>query len=149
MIAATLAGTVIPRFFSAEAFNEVVVRDSLLSLLRETQQLSHSRTNVDLYIEDLGSEIRFSSRISGVIQKFKIYPKNEITLTLDTSATGGVAGVCSTLTSPTTVSFNESGELDGVFSNGPYQSGLPICINGNTASLCISPAGFAHLGSCV
>ena len=149
MIAAVLAGTVLPRFFSVEVFTEVVVRDSMLSLMRETQQLSYSRTNVDLYIEDLGSEIRFSSRINGVSRASKAYPKNEISLTLDTSGTGGVAGVCATLSSPTTVAFNESGELDGAFPNGTYQSGFPICFNGNTPNICISPAGFAHLGSCV
>jgi hypothetical protein len=132
-----------------KAFDEVIARDQLASLARTAQQLGYSRSSVDLYFQDTGSEIKVAARVGGVEQASRTFPKSEVTITVDGTSTGGSPGVCGSLTSPITLQFDSNAEVSGAYPSGNYNQGFPICLNGNTPNLCISPAGFAHLGSCV
>jgi len=149
LIGAVLSFVALPRFSEVKAFDEVIARDQLLSLARSAQQLSLSRANVDLYLQDAGSELNVATRVGGTVQTSRIFPKNEVTITADTSAAGGSEGTCAAIGTPISVSFDASGELAGAYPSGTYSQGFPICLNGSSVSLCISPSGFAHSGSCV
>ena len=144
-----IASVASSRFFDRDDFDRRIHSDQLLSLFRSVQQLAFSRDNVDLYIQDLGSEISFSSRVDGVESESRKFSKNEISIKLDTSGIGGEAGQCSGLSSTLTIAFSEDAELDEGYLGGTYENGFSVCLNGDNPSLCISPAGFAHLGSCV
>lgn len=137
------------RFADPSTFDERLTSDQLLSVARTAQQLAYSRSDVDLYIQDLGNEVRASVRIAGTEQMGRSFPKSKVRLTADMSAAGGSAGVCSEILSPITLYFDPSGEVSDAYPSGIYSEGFPICLNGSTVSLCISPAGFAHIGSCV
>lgn len=146
---AIVGGVLVGRLIDTDSYNERLTLDTLLSISRAAQQLAHSRSNVDLYIQDLGAEVRFSARVGGTEEAGRSFAKAEVQLTADMSAAGGPAGNCSEIVSPIVITFDSSGELLNAFPAGTYKDGFPICLNGNTANLCISPAGFAHLGSCV
>jgi hypothetical protein len=137
------------RVVGTSTFDERLAGDQLLSVARTAQQLAYSRTSVDLHIQDLGTEVRASARIGGIEEVGRTFPKLEVQLTADMSAVGGSPGVCSEISSPITLQFDSNAELSGAYPSGNYNQGFPICLNGNTPNLCISPAGFAHLGSCV
>jgi prepilin-type N-terminal cleavage/methylation domain-containing protein len=137
------------QFLDTKSFDERITTDSILSLVRTAQQLGFSRSAVDLSFQDTGSEIKVAARVGGVEQASRTFPKSEVTITVDGTSTGGSPGVCSSLTSPITLQFDSNAELSGAYPSGNYNQGFPICLNGNTPNLCISPAGFAHLGACV
>ena len=149
VITGASATLVMSRFADSSTFDKRLASDQLLSIARTAQQVSYSRSSVDLYIQDLGTEVRVSVRIGGIEELGRTFPKSEVQLTADMSAVGGSAGTCSEISTPIALSFDSSGELSGAYPSGTYKDGFPVCLNGNTPGLCISPAGFAHLGSCV
>ena len=149
LVLAIISGYIASRSASVAGFDERLASEQLLTLARSAQQLSFSRPSVDIFVQDLGLEYRVAVRIDGSEEVARTFPKSEVQLTADMSAAGGSAGVCSAISSPITISYNSSGELSNAYSAGTYEDGFPICLNGNTPDLCISPAGFAHLGSCV
>lgn len=137
------------RMLQPSGFDQKLYSDRLLSLIRSAQQLGFSRSSVDLFFQDTGSEVKVAARVGGVEQASRTFPKSEVTITVDGTSTGGSPGVCSNLASPITLQFDSNAELSGAYPSGNYNQGFPICLNGNTPNLCISPAGFAHLGACV
>jgi len=149
VILGAVSALVMSRLSDTGAFDERLARDQLLLIARTAHQLGFSRSSVDLYFQDTGSEIRIAARVGGVEQASRTFPKSEVTVTVDGTSTGGSPGVCSSLTSPITLQFDSNAEVSGAYPSGNYNQGFPICLNGNTPNLCISPAGFAHLGSCV
>jgi MSHA pilin protein MshC len=149
IIASIIGSVVVPRFSNTASFDETLAHDQLISLARSAQQLSLARANVDLFFQDTGSELSVATRVGGTVQTSRIFPKNEVTITADTSAAGGTQGTCTAIGTPISVSFDASGELAGAYPSGTYSQGFPICLNGSSVSLCISPSGFAHSGSCV
>lgn len=149
LLASIVAAFSTSRFAETASLDERLAKDQILSLARSAQQLSLARGNVDLYFQDTGSELSVATRVGGTIQTSRIFPKNEVTITADTSAAGGTQGTCAAIGTPISVSFDASGELAGAYPSGTYSQGFPICLNGSSVSLCISPSGFAHSGSCV
>jgi MSHA pilin protein MshC len=149
VLVSIIGGVMVGRLFDTEAYDERITRDALLSVARAAQQLALSRSNVDLYIQDLGSELRVSARVDGTEETGRSFRKAEVQIRSDTSAAGGPAGNCSEISSPITIAFDLFGELSNATPGGTYMGGVPICLNGNVTSLCISAAGFAHSGSCV
>jgi prepilin-type N-terminal cleavage/methylation domain-containing protein len=137
------------QFLDTKSFDERITTDSILSLVRTAQHLGFSRSSVDLFFQDTGSEVKVSARVGGVEQASRTFPKSEVTIAVDGTSIGGSPGVCSGLTSPITLQFDSNAEVSGAYPSGNYNQGFPICLNGNTPNLCISPTGFAHLGSCV
>jgi len=144
-----LAAVSFGRLMPTQGFDQRIAEDQLISLARSAQQLSLARANVDLFFQDTGSELNVATRVGGTVQTSRIFPKNEVTITADTSAAGGTQGTCAVIGTPISVSFDASGELAGAYPSGTYSQGFPICLNGSSVSLCISPSGFAHSGSCV
>jgi len=149
LLASIVAAFSTSRFAETASLDERLAKDQILSLARSAQQLSLARGNVDLYFQDTGSELSVSTRVDGSVQTSRIFPKNEVAITADTSADGGTQGTCAAIVTPISVSFDASGELAGAYPSGTYSEGFPICLNGSIVSLCISPSGFAHSGSCV
>jgi prepilin-type N-terminal cleavage/methylation domain-containing protein len=149
VILGAVSALVMSRLSDTGAFDERLARDQLLLIARTAHQLGFSRSSVDLYFQDTGSEIRIAARVGGVEQASRTFPKSEVTVTVDGTSTGGSPGVCSSLTSPITLQFDSNAEVSGAYPSGNYNQGFPICLNGNTPNICVSPAGFAHLGSCV
>ena len=149
VITGASATLVMSRFADSSTFDKRLASDQLLSIARTAQQVSYSRSSVDLYIQDLGTEVRVSVRIGSIEEVGRTFPKSDVQLTADMSAVGGSAGTCSEISTPIALSYDSSGELSDAYPSGTYKDGFPICVNGNTPGLCISPAGFAHLGSCV
>ena len=149
VILGAVSALVMSRLSDTGAFDERLARDQLLLIARTAHQLGFSRSSVDLYFQDTGSEIRIAARVGGVEQASRTFPKSEVTVTVDGTSTGGSPGVCGSLTSPITLQFDSNAEVSGAYPSGNYNQGFPICLNGNTPNLCISPTGFAHLGSCV
>jgi len=143
-----LGSVAIGRLADSSNFDTKLSENLLLSQARNAQLLAFTHQNVDLYLEDAGSEIRVTTRINGQTSQSSAFLKTDLTLQVDLSASGGVAGVCGDISSPITLGFDSKGQLVGPYSTGLYQAGYPICINGLTQSLCISPSGFPHSGSC-
>ena len=149
VILGAVSALVMSRLSDTGAFDERLARDQLLLIARTAHQLGFSRSSVDLYFQDTGSEIKIAARVGGVEQASRTFPKTEVTVTVDGTSTGSSPGVCSGLSSPITLQFDSNAEVSGAYPSGSYNQGFPICLNGNTPNICISPAGFAHLGSCV
>jgi len=149
LIVSALGAAAFGRFSESTAFDERLASDQILATARAAQQLGFSRSSVDLFFQDVGSEVKVAARVGGVEQASRTFPKSEVTITVDGTSTGGSPGVCSSLTSPITLQFDSNAEVSGAYPSGNYNQGFPICLNGNTPNICVSPAGFAHLGSCV
>ena len=148
IVMAILGSVTTGRLADNSNFDSKLSENLLLSQARNAQLLAFTHQNVDLYLEDAGSEIRVTTRINGQTYQSSAFPKTDLTLRVDLSGSGGVAGVCGDLSSSITLGFDSKGQLVGPYSSGLYQAGYPICINGLTPSICISPSGFPHSGSC-
>ena len=140
LLAGIMASLVTSRFVETAPFDERLAKDQILALARSAQQLSMSRSNVDLYFQDTGSELSLATRVSGAVQISRIFPKNEVAITAGMVGSGTS---CSSISSTITLNFDSVGEIETVDDDG-----FPICLNGES-SLCISPAGFAHEGACL
>jgi len=149
VILGAVSALVMSRLSDTGAFDERLARDQLLLIARTAHQLGFSRSSVDLYFQDTGSEIRIAARVGGVEQASRTFPKSEVTVTVDGTSIGGTPGTCLQISSPISLQFDSNAEVSGAYPSGNYNQGFPICLNGNTPNLCISPTGFAHLGSCV
>ena len=130
----------IGRLTGTGGFNEVVVRDGILSIARGAQQTSLGQQNVQLKMSVSGSNVIVSSLVSGAIDSTKTFPSNDVAITAGAVGSGTA---CGAISSPITLAYASDGEVESVDSDG-----FPICLNGQS-SLCISPAGFAPSGACL
>ena len=127
------------RFIGSGDFDELIHRNTILSLSRATQQAALSRGSVTLEIEAIGSNLVLSSIVSGAVSTTRSFPTNEVAITAGSVGSGTT---CGSIGSTITLNFDSAGEIEAVDDDG-----FPICLNGES-SLCISPAGFAHQGAC-
>ncbi|MDB3979705.1 hypothetical protein N9395_09920 [Pseudomonadales bacterium] len=127
------------RFIGSGDFDELIHRNTILSLSRATQQAALSRGSVTLEIEAIGSNLVLSSIVSGAVSTTRSFPTNEVAITAGSVGSGTT---CGSISSTITLNFDSAGEIEAVDDDG-----FPICLNGES-SLCISPAGFAHQGAC-
>ena len=127
------------RFIGSGDFDELIHRNTILSLSRATQQAALSRGSVTLEIEAIGSNLVLSSIVSGAVSTTRSFPTNEVAITAGPAGSGTT---CGSISSTITLNFDSAGEIEAVDDDG-----FPICLNGES-SLCISPAGFAHQGAC-
>ena len=127
------------RFIGSGDFDELIHRNTILSLSRATQQAALSRGSVTLEIEAIGSNLVLSSIVSGAVSTTRSFPTNEVAITAGPAGSGTT---CGSISSTITLNFDSAGEIEAVDDDG-----FPICLNGQS-SLCISPAGFAHQGAC-
>ena len=130
----------IGRLTGTGGFNEVVVRDGILSIARGVQQMSLGQQNVQLRMSVSGSNVIVSSLVSGAIDSTKTFPSSDVAITAGAVGSGTA---CGAISSPITLAYASDGEIESVDSDG-----FPICLNGQS-SLCISPAGFVHRGACL
>ena len=130
----------IGRLAGTGGFDEIVVRDGILSIARGAQQTSLGQQNVQLKMSVSGSNVIVSSLVSGAIDSTKTFPSNDVAITAGAVGSGTA---CGAISSPITLAYASDGEVESVDSDG-----FPICLNGQS-SLCISPAGFAHQGACL
>jgi len=128
------------RFIGSGDFDELIHRNTILSLSRATQQAALSRGSVTLEIEAIGSNLVLSSIVSGAVSTTRSFPTNEVAITAGSVGSGTT---CGSISSTITLNFDSAGEIEAVDDDG-----FPICLNGES-SLCISPAGFAHQGPCL
>ena len=128
------------RFIGSGDFDELIHRNTILSLSRATQQAALSRGSVTLEIEAIGSNLVLSSIVSGAVSTTRSFPANEVAITAGSVGSGTT---CGSIGSTITLNFDSAGEIEAVDDDG-----FPICLNGES-SLCISPAGFAHQGACL
>ena len=128
------------RFIGSGDFDELIHRNTILSLSRATQQAALSRGSVTLEIEAIGSNLVLSSIVSGAVSTTRSFPANEVAITAGSVGSGTS---CGSISSTITLNFDSAGEIEAVDDDG-----FPICLNGES-SLCISPAGFAHQGACL
>ena len=128
------------RFIGSGDFDELIHRNTILSLSRATQQAALSRGSVTLEIEATGSNLVLSSIVSGAVSTTRSFPTNEVAITAGSVGSGTT---CGSISSTITLNFDSAGEIEAVDDDG-----FPICLNGES-SLCISPAGFAHQGACL
>ena len=140
VVAAVLASFSASSLFSDRAFDAVIAKNSIRSLLNNAQLAALSQNSVDVLIEESGSTITISSRINGVVQQSGSFDSTSITM--------GVIGRqsspddCGAVSSPSTIVFDTRGETESL-----DNTGIPICID-SYLFLCISPTGFAHDGNC-
>ncbi|MDB2707486.1 hypothetical protein N9Z30_07350 [Pseudomonadales bacterium] len=127
------------RFIGSGDFDELIHRNTILSLSRATQQSALGRNNVQLTLTPSGSNIVVSSIVSGAVSTTRSFPANEVAITAGSVGSGTT---CGSITSTITLNFDSAGEIEAVDDDG-----FPICLNGES-SICISPAGFAHQGAC-
>jgi len=135
-----IASLALARMTDPASFNGVVAKDGVLALSRSAQQSALGRSNVQLTLTPIGSNIVVSSIVSGATASTRSFPTNEVAITAGTVGSGTS---CSSITSTITLNFDSAGEIETVDDDG-----FPICLNGES-SLCISPAGFAHEGACL
>jgi prepilin-type N-terminal cleavage/methylation domain-containing protein len=139
-IGSILAFFTLDRLVDPAGFDEVVVKDGLLVLSRSTQQASLGQDSVQLTFTPSGSNVVVSSVVSGAVGTSRTVLANEVAIT---AGAVGDGTSCGSISSTITLNFDSAGEIETVDDDG-----FPICLNGQS-SLCISPAGFAHLGACL
>jgi len=141
IILGILAATAGSRFLDMGRFGQSVSSDMILSTLRNTQQLSFGRDSVVLRIASDTSTYSLSSLVGGVEQVKRTFNHSDVTLEVGPIVTIG-SNPCTALSANTSVDipFNSNAEIS-------HSKGYQICLNA-VASVCISPAGFAHTGAC-
>lgn len=140
VLVSILAGASLGRLIETGSYEEKMASDSLISFIRETQQSAFSRASVRLAIESSASGVTVSQIVNDQTGDTRTFASNDVLITA-----GGVGSgtSCSSITATITLNFDSFGEIESVDNDG-----FPVCLNGNS-SLCVSPAGFAHLGSCL
>lgn len=141
IILGILAATAGSRFFDIGLFGKSASADVILSTIRNTQQLAFGRDSVVLRIASDTSTYSLSSLVGGVEQVKRSFNHSDVTLSVGAMANIG-SNPCSALSVNTSVDipFNSMAEIS-------HSKGYQVCLN-TSASVCISPAGFAHEGAC-
>lgn len=141
IILGILAATAGSRFFDMELFGKSASADVILSTIRNTQQQAFGRDSVVFRIASDTSTYSLSSLVGGVEQVKRSFNHSDVTLEVGAIATIG-SNPCSALAADTSVDipFDSQAEIS-------HAKGYQICLN-TVASVCISPAGFAHAGAC-
>ena len=140
VIVSVLAALGVFQLAATTSFESVAIRNSMVSLIRGSQQSALTRSNVILKIENTGSEIVFSESQGGVTVKTRSFENTAVVIT---AGSVGAGTSCSIIGGVISLSYDSIGEIEDADSDG-----FPICLNGEN-SLCISPSGFAHNGACL
>lgn len=152
-----VAAVTLSRFLRDDAYNAAIVRDQLVSMSRAAQQKAIGRADVSLRIQQVGDQLRFVIEDdSGSVQTSSV-DRDAVSLSYDVnvvqacnlSPASSVFGPGSNLR----LSFDQLGNLvtaGAVGSEQPVTRALRLCVNNDPRlSVCVSPAGFAHVGECL
>lgn len=158
VILAVISAVAMSRFISGNTFDEIVIRDQIISLSRVALQSSRGRSSVSLSVQPngAGDEVTITVSDSGGSIESATVSMDTTTLTGDINETDSCAttnGADSiTNAAPMTLNFGALGDLgvSGVTgSTGAVTSAARICINEEAEmSVCVSPSGFAYAGDC-
>jgi MSHA pilin protein MshC len=121
VILGLLAVVMIPRFLAPSNFDSRATSDTLISALRQAQQLAMTKApaaNVALTADNTNKRIRISYTEGGA-QNIDVSIPNNITITT------------------TTISFLKSGRAN-------IGGQISIAITPNARTVCVEPTGYAH-----
>jgi prepilin-type N-terminal cleavage/methylation domain-containing protein len=146
------------RILSANTFNELLVRDQIISLARVAQQSRLGRAPISLSLQPSADTRQLTVRAthgsevlrSVTLNSADVSLRADINNTASCAATPGAASITSA--NPLTISYNALGSLgvSGVTgSTGAVSSAMRVCINSKAEmSVCISATGLAYAGKC-
>jgi MSHA pilin protein MshC len=153
-----VGAVVIPRFLSPNAFDEPAAQDGLLATIRGAQQAAIGRANVTFEITSTGDDWTFVAKSgSTTLRTFQVRTNGVV---LETGSAASSSNTCANdfdtaLAGDFKLEFNTDGTLKRFTNNGSTENvnasfnGVRICVNDtNAASVCVSPAGYAHAGNC-
>ncbi|MDF1766943.1 MAG: type II secretion system protein [Gammaproteobacteria bacterium] len=150
--------TALPRLLGSNTFNQIVVRDQIVSVARVAQNARLGRAPISLTIQPNvdGSTLAISAAHGGTVLQTSSVDAEDVILRADINETASCASsdgaTLVTNTNPLTFNFTALGELgvSGVAgSTGLVTSAARICVNGDASmSVCISASGFASIGDC-
>ena len=128
------------RFAEKGSFDERTARDSLVSLALSSQQRALGSETVKIKFNSNQDRMVIEGIVNGATSTSRSFLTNEVTITAGTVGNGTS---CGSINSTITLDFDSTGEIESVDNDG-----FPICLNGES-SICISPAGYAHEGTCL
>lgn len=151
---------VVARFLNPNAFNQQAATDALVSNIRFAQQASLGRSDVSFTIEQQSGEWIFTALAdTDVLSELAVSTGNVRLETGEPVWTGDTCASGSSFNVPVDnfeLVFDSQGNLAS-FSNttvgtepmAPTFNGVRICVNDTvSASVCVSRAGYAHVGNC-
>jgi prepilin-type N-terminal cleavage/methylation domain-containing protein len=138
VIAGILASVGASRLGDTDAYEELVIAEWLLSQMRIAQQVSFGRDDVEVLISSAADGVAVSVLVGDVAVSERTYASPDVVITAGVPGAGTNCSPISTISIPFSITADiEDDDLDGV----------PLCLN-SQATLCVSPSGFAHVGSC-
>jgi prepilin-type N-terminal cleavage/methylation domain-containing protein len=138
VIAGILASIGASRLGDTDAYEELVIAEGLLSQMRIAQQASFGRDDVEVLISSAADGVAVSVLVENVAVSERTYASPDVLITAGVLGPGTICSPISTITIPFSNTADiEDDDLDGV----------PLCLN-SRGTLCVSPSGFAHAGSC-
>lgn len=140
LLIGVLSTVALSRFPDYQAFDKKLALDTIVSLVRQTQQRALDGSGVALRIESSGSNIVISRLVGGVVEATRTFSSNEVAITAGSIGSGTS---CGAISATMNLNFDATAEIETVDDDG-----FPICLDANQ-SLCISPGGFAHIGACL
>jgi type II secretory pathway pseudopilin PulG len=143
IVVSALAAATSSRLFSTSKFDEVAVRDGLLSVTHAAQLASQGTSSVSLDLRQVSSSVEFKAEVGSSTRASRVIPTSETSVQVDAAAYGGTPNACTAVTSPVSIPFHPSLGIES-----SYEQGFQVCLN-NVASFCIAPSGFAYRGACV
>jgi prepilin-type N-terminal cleavage/methylation domain-containing protein len=129
-----------PRFASSKAYDQAIIQNRILSIARSAQLGAFGRSAVTLSLTSDGAAARVQSGGLGQAAGQEIQV-SELVLGAGVMASIGT-NPCAPINAgnPLTISFNSDAEID-------QNMGIQVCLDG-VETVCVSPAGFAHVGAC-
>lgn len=160
-----ISAVAMARLLEGDIYNAAVVRDQIVSLARASQQRALGRGDVALILRPNGNDLEITTAEAFVdvnnytTLQFTAIDSRSVTLRADVNVTASCGSTPGTelLTNaaPMVIQYDELGDLrrGGVTSDSGYPvtvtSAMRICVNSDaTASICLSPTGFAYVGDC-
>lgn len=158
-----VSSVAIARMLSADAFNAIGARETIVSTLRMAQQRAIGHEDVVVTLQPSGSDLILSLEGGGTT----LTPNTTLSLrSVSLSADVDILDGCDVTppdadnaledSKPLIIDFGELGDLvtSGVVDGTPVYpvdvtTGMRICINDDPImSVCVSAAGYAYVGDC-
>lgn len=146
VILGILSVVIMPRFMSSSTFNPVVARDALITTARLARQSAMGRDNATLSVALADDAWTFRASGGGQTLLQQSVAAGRVTIG---ASSGGGCGGASPISGSFQVRYDGYGNVAGHSGGGGPGNNVRFCINNDPAlSVCISPAGYAHAGSC-
>lgn len=151
---------VVSRYNNPNAFNQSAATDTLLTTIRQAQQTALGRSDVTFEIASGGGQWQFLVKSGADTVRSAAISMTGVKLETGSSlATGDTCASGSSFNTAVNgfvLSFDPVGNLASFNNTGvgleddlSLINGVRICVNDLVAaSVCVSPAGYAHRGNC-